>query len=157
MWVVESTELSEASADVLLPVAGLASLDESVGLDDTGELSDASVDELLARLADEVPMVTVEVQLLVMVFMTYEDAGAEPSGPVEAAAASELLFVGGRTPGMFDMVVVGVKPEVVTDVRVSGQIVVDSGTMEVRIEAEPLSGQLLTEDAQLRTVTSLVV
>ena len=56
---------------------------------------------------------------------------------------------GGRTPLEMDPLpeTVGeVAPLVVTEVRVSGQTVVESGTTEVTIEE---SGQLETEDAQL--------
>jgi len=67
--------------------------------------------------------------------------------------ATELL-VDGRTPVESGML--AGRFVVVIDVRVSGQMVVDKAMIEVRIEAEPDNGQLVTEEAQLRTVTSLV-
>ena len=48
---------------------------------------------------------------------------------------------------------------VVTDVRVSGQIVVETGTTEVAMETEKEeaeAGQSVIEDAQPQTVTSVV-
>jgi len=143
----------EVAADEALPLAGL------LWPAPPGPEAEAEADGLevsLATLLEEVPMVTVEDQLRVMVEKIVE---VLPAGPlpelVEAAPATELL-VGGRTPGRFEMVVVGVMPDVVTDVSVSGQTVVETGMTEVTMEAEPLTGQLLTLAGQLRMVTSLV-
>lgn len=65
---------------------------------------------------------------------------------VETALTSELRVAGE-----------GVLLGVVIDVNVTGQIVVETGMTEVSIEKVPLSGQLVTDAGQLRTVTSLVV
>jgi len=65
---------------------------------------------------------------------------------VETALTNELRVAG-------NVVVVGV----VIEVNVTGQMVVETGMTEVRIENVPLSGQLVTDAGQLRTVTSLVV
>lgn len=46
---------------------------------------------------------------------------------------------------------------VVSEVKVTGQMVVERATTEVRMDTEPLRGQLVTEAAHESTVTSLVV
>ena len=86
--------------------------------------------EVLVREAEEVPMVMVEVQLLKMVESPLLGPPVPSLAEVVAAPASELP-VGGKTPGTFERVEDGAKAVVVIDVRVSGQIVVDTDTMEV--------------------------
>ena len=114
--------------------------------------------ELEGTRLDEEPIVTVELLLIVVVMST---VAVVFEGPEDVLAvpppASELLVeVGGRTPlelGPLPAVAGTGKLVVPTEVKVSGQMVVDSGTTEVTTEAEPDSGQSETEDAQLSTVT----
>jgi hypothetical protein len=93
--------------------------------------------------------VTVEEWLTVVVDVTV----GEPGPPVDAAPARELPL-GGRTPLLTEADVL-----VATDVRVSGQIVVDTGITEVMTEGAPslLVGQSVTVSGQAVMVTSLVV
>lgn len=117
-------------------MAGLASLAESAGPDVGGELAVSEPgaellgSEVLVREAEEVPMVMVEVQLLKMVESPLLGPPVPSLAEVVAAPASEVP-VGGKTPGTFERVDEGAKAVVVIDVRVSGQIVVDTDTMEV--------------------------
>ena len=113
-----------ADAEPLVPVDGLDSPLLEAGALSAGP-EEAGPVGLLDMVADEVPMVTVEVQLFVMVGRTPE----VPAGPVVSGLTSVPL-VGGRMPES-EIVVVTEKADVVTDVRVSGQIVVDRGTTEV--------------------------
>ena len=107
---------------------------------------------------DDVLIVTVELLVRVIVCMTVlvVVAGVEEELPVAALATLLLEEVGGRTPLVIETLLelaeeVGLLVE--TEVRVSGQMVVDTGTTEVTTtEAEPESGQSVTEDAQLKTV-----
>lgn len=110
-------------------------------------------DDEVARLDDEL-IVTVEllVRVIVCIIVLVVVAGVEEELPVAAPVTSLLVEVGGRTPlvmrTLLELAEVGLLVE--TEVRVSGQIVVESGTTEVTTtEAEPESGQSVTEVAQL--------
>ena len=96
---------------------------------------------------EEVLIVTVKVPVRVIVCITEE---VVPAGELPVTApAVELLGIVGTTP--LETVPLpeaagGGRPLVPTEVRVSGQTVVETGTTEVTTE---VSGQLVTEDAQL--------
>lgn len=106
----------------------------------------------LTRLPVDVPSVRVEVRVRLMVDKTVLEL---LDGDTEAVCAPDTeLLVGGETP--VDRLAVAGMAVVEIDVKVSGQMVVDIGMIDVKMDAEPESGQLVTEPGQLRTVTSLV-
>jgi len=142
--LLEATLLEEALLDEALEEA---LLEEAIELDEA--LLEEALELELATLLVEVPIVTVDDQVCVMVEMTELVLGEPLPEPL-----APMLLVGGRTP--LETGVEAATAVVVIDVSVRGQMVVDRGMIEVKIEAEPESGQLVTEDAQLRTVTSLV-
>lgn len=146
------------AAAVLEVVTGPLVLGVDDGLPAPPAAEPDELEVVLATLLVEEPIVTVTDQLRVMVDKTVVVLEDGLLGElVELTPAAEMP-VGGSTPLeiVADGVAVCVKRDVVTDVKVRGQTVVETGTTEVRMDADPLSGQLVTEAGQLRTVTSLV-
>ncbi|KAK6397463.1 hypothetical protein LTR65_006439 [Meristemomyces frigidus] len=126
---VEDAELLPLAGLEVAPVAGLEAVE------DAELLPLAGLEIALARLVTEVPIVTVEEKLRVMVERTVAvlDALVDPGPATElpllftGSTPLEMLAVGVLPPD----VAVGVNLDVVTDVKVSGQIVVETATTEV--------------------------
>ncbi|KAK4556445.1 hypothetical protein LTR86_006589 [Recurvomyces mirabilis] len=134
-------ELLDAEAE-----AEAAPVEVAGMLDELGTGAGAEEDEATGALEAELLggawlKVYVEDQLVVVVEVTVLVIAV---GPVGLAPAAELL-VGGRRPVEGDVVALPI------EVSVAGQMVVETGTMEVQVDV----GQL-TDAGQLKSVTMLV-
>lgn len=153
-----------ATADELLDVEETLALleletDELLDEEEMLALLELETDELKVEVdrLDDALIVTV-VEMLRVIVCSGEVLEPDDEGEAEVVTALAVEPVAGTTPLETDGLGVAEldRPDVVVEVRVSGQMVVDCEMTEVKMEAEPESGQSETLAGQLKTVISLV-